>query len=1157
MKENIILKNKVHERYILIVDDNAINRKILLKILQDDYNVVEAENGEQALKFIADRTISFSAIILDLVMPIMNGYQFLSELRKTSFADIPVIVTTGNACQINESKAFELGAWDFVGKPYNANILKSRLKNAIVRSETAAFEQLKYLAEYDAVTDIYNKSKYFQATREMLDASTSKQFAFIRFDIARFSLINSFYGTETGDQLLTFIGNELKKLADTLKEMSYGRIEADVFSFCIPYTDKKNLMNIIELLKTNFKIYPIDFDIVATYGIYIAKDLSIPVYKMLDYANLAAKSVKGNYINNYAFYTVKMSHALETEQEIINEMNDALAKEQFIIYLQPKYDLHTNLPAGAEALVRWQHPTKGLISPGIFIPIFERNGFISKLDYYMWRKVCILIRSWLDKGISPCPISVNVSRVNLYNPYFVDSLCNLTDKFDVPRELLNLELTESSYTDNPEAMSTTTKKLRAKGFVVMMDDFGSGYSSLNILKDIEVDVLKIDMKFLSQAEIPGRSENIIASVVRMAKWLNVPVIAEGVEKEEQVEFLYSIGCEFVQGFYFAKPMPVDQYETLMEKGDYFIPKQKQKFDTDSLWSVNPQMEMLFSNMSQAVGIYEFENNHLEILRVNKAFYDLFGYEDVSIRTNDPLKAVKKEHTDTVLNAFNNAINTKSSSEFEYMRKCMNSTIKWVHATLKYINTVGDKSILIGTLTDITTQKEIELELQKYKKVISSNSNYSNKILIVEDIEQTSDALIKIFGEKFDILLAHTGQEAIDLLKMNNNYVDIILLDLYLPVMSGNKFLEYKNSNPDISDIPVIIIADDIESEQQINTLALGVDDYIVKPFIEDVVLKRVNHVLESHMRFRKILREYNNVVAQSHLDSLTKIYNRAAAQKFIPEVLDTRSEQNHALIMLDIDKFKEINDTFGHDFGDEILITVADTIKNFFRKCDIVSRFGGDEFCILMVSIPSKEIALEKCNDLCDKIKSLKIGNHNISITISVGIASNTEEAKSFDELYKNADLALYESKRQGRGRSTLFSSSITRPIINTWVDKEWLIDMLEDSIAIIDLETYEFIFVSNTGMKFLGIDDYTGKKCYESLYGLDAPCKNCVKDKLTSDKYYKCICQSIYLNKSFILKDKLIDFNGIIAHLQIMIDVSNIDDNTPITSDFNVKIKE
>ena len=252
-----------------------------------------------------------------------------------------------------------------------------------------------------------------------------------------------------------------------------------------------------------------------------------------------------------------MSLRLEREQEIINEMNHALEAGQFCIYLQPKYDLEKSMLCGAEALVRWIHPEKGMVSPGEFIPIFEKNGFIAKLDYYIWEMVCKQLQIWMKQGMQPKPISVNVSRVNLCNPQIVDRITELTKRYEIPPELFQLELTESAYMDNPVVMKQVIKKLRSNGFTILMDDFGNGYSSLSILKDMEIDILKIDMSFFGDSEIPGRGENIIASVVRMAKWLNIPSIAEGVERKDQVNFLRGVGCEFVQGYYFARPMPIE------------------------------------------------------------------------------------------------------------------------------------------------------------------------------------------------------------------------------------------------------------------------------------------------------------------------------------------------------------------------------------------------------------------------------------------------------------------------------------------------------------------------------------------------------------------------------------------------------------------------
>ena len=216
-------------------------------------------------------------------------------------------------------------------------------------------------------------------------------------------------------------------------------------------------------------------------------------------------------------------------------------------------------------LVRWIDPERGMILPGDFIPVFEQNGFIMKLDYYVWEKTCQLLRRWLDEGRNPYPISVNVSRVSLYNPRLAEVLGDLVKQYDIPPRLLQLELTESAYTTNQQSTKAIMSTLQQMGFCILMDDFGSGYSSLNVLKDIEVDVLKIDMKFLSNTENEARSENILAAVVRMAKWLNLPVIAEGVERKEQVLFLRSIGCEFVQGYYFAKPMPVEDFEKQVER----------------------------------------------------------------------------------------------------------------------------------------------------------------------------------------------------------------------------------------------------------------------------------------------------------------------------------------------------------------------------------------------------------------------------------------------------------------------------------------------------------------------------------------------------------------------------------------------------------------
>lgn len=554
------------KRIVLIVDDVLINRKMLATMLQDEYEILEAENGVQALELLRVNGQAVSAVILDIIMPIMDGYTFLAEKNATEiYRDIPVIVMTESSGVHNEIKALELGAWDFISKPYRMEIIKLRLKNVIARSHIAAFNQLKYLAEYDRLTGVYNRAKFLAATREMLRENSGEQFAFFRFDVNRFSLINSFYGTEEGDRLLCYMGRSMGKFTESLGLATYGRIEADVFCLCTRCQDDERISSIVQYAKEQMKAYNLNYDISLNCGIFRIQDNSLTVNKILDRATLAAKSCKGNYVRSYAVFNEEMQQRLEKEQEIVNAMSTALTEEQFVVYLQPKYDMQTRKPVGAEALVRWMHPVKGMVSPGEFIPIFERNGFISTLDHYMWEHVCKLLRKWMDSGRPVLPVSVNVSRVDMYNPHLPEDIAALTAKYGVPNHLLNLEITESAYTDNPVAMQHAIRRFHDAGFVIMMDDFGSGYSSLNILKEIDIDVLKMDMKFLSGGTDEDKSNNIVAFVLQMAKALDITPIAEGVELEEQAAFLQAHGCRFAQGYLYAKPLPVAAFEALLEQ----------------------------------------------------------------------------------------------------------------------------------------------------------------------------------------------------------------------------------------------------------------------------------------------------------------------------------------------------------------------------------------------------------------------------------------------------------------------------------------------------------------------------------------------------------------------------------------------------------------
>lgn len=245
-------------------------------------------------------------------------------------------------------------------------------------------------------------------------------------------------------------------------------------------------------------------------------------------------------------------------------MKYALAEGQFKVYFQPKYDLMTEKIIGAEALVRWQHTELGLISPGKFIPIFEDNGFITELDVYVWEECCRFMHKRKQLGLSVVPVSINVSRVDIYNEDIVKILCNLVKKYDLEPELLHLEITESVYINDSGKINVVLNQVKEKGFIIEIDDFGSGYSSLSILSEIPMDIIKMDMKFFQSEKNTKVKQKIIYSVIKLAKWMNLFVIAEGVETKEQLDYLRKMKCHFAQGFYFAKPMPAEEFEQVLD-----------------------------------------------------------------------------------------------------------------------------------------------------------------------------------------------------------------------------------------------------------------------------------------------------------------------------------------------------------------------------------------------------------------------------------------------------------------------------------------------------------------------------------------------------------------------------------------------------------------
>ena len=546
-----------HKKTILIVEDDALNREILSAILADTYDTVEAENGKEALEILTAHKDEISLVLLDLFMPIMDGYSFLDVVSQDKeLSLVPVIVTTHDSNNITETDALRHGATDFVPKPYNRDIILNRVARLIKFRETAAFiNQMNT----DRLTGLMSKDYFYVKADEMITQNPDKEYNIVCTDIEDFNLYNDIFGYEEGDRLLVKLS---KQIRENLEGRGIcGRFQADKF-VCLVESDyeRSSREKLVELLSKD-QIFAFK-NVRIKWGIYEVDDSDISVEKMCDRAQLAVQSIKGIYGKYYHVYDDALREALVKEKRITDAMMGALLDEQFVVYLQPKYNLTDNSMNGAEALVRWKHPEWGMIPPGEFIPVFEKNGFLFNLDCYVWEKTCQIISGWIRDGKPVVPVSVNVSRVDLYRKNLVTVLSGLVEKYDIPYHLLHLEITESAYANNPYQIMTSVEELRALGFIIEMDDFGSGYSSLNMLGEMKLDIVKLDMAFVRNETAKSINSSILSNIVTMAHKLHLSVTAEGVETVNQLQRLKAIGCDTAQGYFFSKPVPVEEFEIL-------------------------------------------------------------------------------------------------------------------------------------------------------------------------------------------------------------------------------------------------------------------------------------------------------------------------------------------------------------------------------------------------------------------------------------------------------------------------------------------------------------------------------------------------------------------------------------------------------------------
>ena len=513
------MSNESGRRSILIVEDNELNRDMLCAMLEDRYYVFQAENGKEGLEVLQEHYRNISLIVLDVQMPVMNGYEFLKVVKEDDLLkEIPVIVATGSNDVEEEERCLELGATDFVIKPYKRNIVLKRIGNIIRLRESAS--TLREV-EYDDLTGIFTRQAFFHHAQRVLRENPDVEFTLAISDIQDFTLVKERYGTKVANELL--LQNVALLRRAQVENYIFGRYDDNQFVVIAPSSERY-----METRRKNkgALTLPLPEEGVAVLKFGVKRDIrhDIPV----------------------------------RERSMVN----ALKHGEFHIYYQPKHDSRTGRLVGAEALVRWTHPEFGFLSPAEFIPVFEQTGFISEVDFYAWKCTCQNQRKWQEKGLHIVPISVNCSRSELLQDNFMRKWFKPLKDNNLSPESMHLEVTESLFSEQIDRLAKVLRECQEKGVKIELDDFGTGYSSLSMFQLLPLDIVKFDMAFVRGLDNP-RQAQVMAACVRLVRSLGMEVTAEGVETSEQLYRVKRMGIDTVQGYYYSHPLPKEEFEKFL------------------------------------------------------------------------------------------------------------------------------------------------------------------------------------------------------------------------------------------------------------------------------------------------------------------------------------------------------------------------------------------------------------------------------------------------------------------------------------------------------------------------------------------------------------------------------------------------------------------
>ena len=857
---------------------------------------------------------------------------------------------------------------------------------------------------YDELMGCYNYEGFKIKAKEIIFGNPDKIYQVCYFDIKQFKFINDYFGYEKGDSLLRHWSEAISEVID--EDGIVGRISRDNVVVLALFESEEASRNNFKYISDSIEhfLYTPErqYKVETCAGIYVfdPKEHSDPdINHLLDYANIAQKKAKAILGSNMLFCDTQLWEREARTSRIRHGVSDALSNGEIVPWFQPQYDYVTGQIIGAEVLARWNSAELGVISPEEFVPVLEDSGQIFLLDHYIWDKACGYMKRWKESGKNlSVSLSVNISRNDVLSVDVCGYFKNLVEEYGLTPDMLRLEITESAYVKEMDVLIDIVSNLRKCGFKVEMDDFGSGFSSLNMLKDMSVDALKMDLKFLSETNNNARAGNIISSVIRMAHALDIDVIAEGVETEEQAKLLKNMGCCFMQGYFFARPMDADAFEKLiMSEPDNIGSRNRQKdnrINLTELLDSRSNASFIFNSCIGAAVLFEYRSGSIEIILANDDFFELV----------DPERKLQKQMRYNMLNhikadnraiAINSVEETIANKIYSYDIK-LESNGKYIRISLRHVNTSDEGHIIFAVFEDITEtlQKKEELTQQwvqtKYKTLaripgtITYDYDPENDILTV-DVCEAAGNIRTVMAERF-----LNGGECYWLDDESMEKHRQVFKEALKAPTSGSMDYKVKFAS----------------SEDYIwyRSYYTSVTDYSGK----------VYRIVGRSDSIEKDVRRAADWKKRAGKDALTGMLNHDATI----EALNKRIIESGggALVLVDIDNFRYINESLGHVKANNILKNIAETIKNVFRKEDMLGRFGGDEFVIFLQGVLSRENVEIRVKSLVYALQDIYIEN-DLKVCASIGVAIDTSGRVSAYELLEYAESAMLHAKKEADER--------------------------------------------------------------------------------------------------------------------------------------------